>query len=94
MINDGRLSVRAKPGRKAKRRNLRLVKAKLSRRSQTPRAVLIDQYPDDKQRLHSIPTTSIAKPFATGVFTDSMAPCGPLYSSPANTPVTKGFDCQ
>jgi hypothetical protein len=67
-LNDGRLLTRAKPGQKAKRRNLRLVKAKLSRTSQTPRAVLIDQYPDDEQRLQPIPSTRIAKRFTTGVF--------------------------
>jgi hypothetical protein len=55
-LNDGRLMTRAQPGQKAKRRNLPLVKATLLRRSQTPRAVLIDPYPDDEQHLKSIPT--------------------------------------
>jgi len=41
-LNDGRLLGRAQPARKAKRRNLPLVKAPLSRRSLTPRALLIE----------------------------------------------------
>jgi hypothetical protein len=39
------------------------VEGKASRTSQTPRAVLIDQHPDDKQHLQSIPTARRGKAF-------------------------------